>query len=83
MTLAAWFGWLARPIDMEHPPLLEAWTEMGRWLMVHPMFAFGRNMTGFTMLYDETVIDTEPCKFGDPDDAARAINTLLERRRRI
>ena len=32
------------------------------------------------MLYDETVVDTEPCKFGDPDDAARAINTLLERR---
>ena len=54
---------------------------MGRWLMRHPLFAFGRDMTGFTMLYDETVIDTELCKFSDPDDEARAINTLFERRR--
>ena len=54
---------------------------MGRRLMRHPLFAFGRDMTGFTMLYDETVIDTEPCKFDDPYNEARAINALLERRR--
>jgi len=67
---------------MENSELLDAWDQMGSWLMGHPNYAFGVNATdtAFRILFDGSEVDTEPFTSKDLKDKARAIRALLERR---
>ncbi len=69
---------------MEDKPLLRASNELGAWLMAHPGYEFGQNPNGthVRLLWDCSVIDTEPFESENPEDRARAIEELLARRNR-